>query len=49
MLHEHADEQIHHCDHEQSDVNQEDAEVEGAGIAHGADEATPRETPVIAW
>ena len=41
--------QIHHCDHEQSDVDQEDAEVEGAGIAHRADEATPGEALVIAW
>ena len=41
--------QIHHCDHEQSDVDQEDAEMEGAGIAQGADEVTPGEALVIAW
>ena len=41
--------QIHHCDDEQSDVDQEDAEVEGAGVAQGADEVTPGEALVIAW
>ena len=44
-LHEPAGEQIHHCDHEQSDVDQEDADGEGDGVARGADEAIPGEAP----